>query len=880
MKNEGNNIIVLNKNEQFYSDYENEVYCLKNGSIQVFVVEWFDADMTIDRQTGRGIALPSLRFEPDEIVQIPSLCYKDPGSGKIWKFCLKANENETKLEIRQGASQKLKQYFLLKADINSYEKEGGSKGHGFENSLIAFYQGRQAQEIIQIHTGSKQDQKVRTEGLNTVAGGMDDTDQSIIHSGSSLYKTVYFAAKKCGIQDIAEEEKVLAACGKKELTISDIARASHFICREVTLDIDWHRNDCGVLITFLPAEKITDKKEKKEKRPLACYLKGSKYLYYDVESGVEKPLTSDTANTLEPKAYSIRRTLPNRTVTAKDIASFVMKGIQRRDIIHLVILSLICTLIGVLLPKLNQLIYDEYIPMGNTNLLGQICFVIVSCMIGKVFISIAKTLQEYRIPARAGYELQDAVYHRIFELPEKFFRDYDSAELASRIAGISGIANAFVSNLFTNGFSLIISVVYWIQMIRYSGKLALACLIMLLIYGALIFLISSNSIKHIKQIEEYKGEANGKLFQFISGVDKIRMAGAEERAVLEYSTPVANQKRLSLKTGRNGALLSVFSDAGSTVFTMVLYYMMIRSKIGIGIGAFMAFTTAFGAVSSAALGFVQGLTEYLQLKPVMKRVAPVLQTAPEDDRNKDIITDLTGDILVDHITFGYGKDQAPVLNDLSLKISSGEYVAIVGPSGCGKSTLLKLLLGFETPDQGRILYDGKDIVSVSKHSLRKKTGVVLQNGKLIAGSIFENITITSSKPDIKKVWETIDDVGLREDVENMPMGIHTILSESGGTISGGQQQRILIARAIYSDPKILFFDEATSALDNITQAKVCESLEKRNMTRIVIAHRLSTVKKCDRIVVLDQGKVVEEGDFEHLMRLKGRFYDMAIRQMV
>ncbi len=879
MKQEGN-IVVLNKNEQFYSAFDNERYWLLEGKAQIFVVEWFDAEMTIDRQAGRGAALIQLSAHTDDNIEIPAMCYTDPNSGKQWRISIKAAEPETKIEIRSGSSQILKKNFLRNAGINSYESEGGRTSHGFENSLIAFYQGNLAKEAALIHTGEKHTQKTKSEGLNVIASGMDDKDFRITGNGSVLYKTVAYAAKKCGISFVAEEEKVIAACGKTDLTVQDIARTSHFICREVTLDMDWYRNDCGVMITFLPVEKSVKGKTVRDLHPIACYLKGSKYYYYDMSEGSEKALKKEVADLFEAKAYSIRRTLPNKKVTAKEVVSFVWKGIQTRDIVHLVILNVICTLIGVLLPKLNQLIYDDYIPMGDTDVLTQICFIIATCMIGKVFITIVKTLQEYRVPARAGYEMQDAVYHRIFELPEKFFRDYDSAELANRIAGVAGIVNSLVSKVFSNGFTLVLSIIYWIQMIRYSGKLTLACLIMLIVYSAVFYFLSRYSIKHIKLIEEYKGEADGKLYQLISGVEKIRMSGAEERAVLEYSTPVANGKRLSLKTGRNGSLLSVLMDAGSTIFIMVLYYMMIRSKIGIGLGAFMAFNTAFGSVSSATLGFVQGLTEYSQMKPILKRVAPILQTAPEDDINKDIITEISGDIVVDHVTFSYVKDQAPVLNDLSLRVKPGEYVAIVGPSGCGKSTLLKLLLGFEAPDQGRVMYDGKDITSINKHSLRKRIGVVLQNGRLIAGSIFENITITSVKPDLKKVWETIEDVGLREDVEGMPMGIHTVLSEGGGTISGGQQQRILIARAIYNEPKVLFFDEATSALDNITQAKVCESLEKRKMTRIVIAHRLSTVRKCDRILVLDKGKVAEEGNFDELMNLQGRFYQMAIRQIV
>ena len=156
----------------------------------------------------------------------------------------------------------------------------------------------------------------------------------------------------------------------------------------------------------------------------------------------------------------------------------------------------------------------------------------------------------------------------------------------------------------------------------------------------------------------------------------------------------------------------------------------------------------------------------------------------------------------------------------------------------------------------------------------------MQNGKLIAGSIFENITIAASEPDTAKVWKTVEDVGLKADIDQMPMGIHTVLSESGGTISGGQQQRILIARAIYNDPAVLYFDEATSALDNLTQAKVCESLEKRNMTRVVIAHRLSTVRDCDRIIVLNHGTIIEEGNYDALMAQKGYFYQMASRQII
>ena len=238
-----------------------------------------------------------------------------------------------------------------------------------------------------------------------------------------------------------------------------------------------------------------------------------------------------------------------------------------------------------------------------------------------------------------------------------------------------------------------------------------------------------------------------------------------------------------------------------------------------------------------------------------------------------------GNIDIEHVNFSYGQNQPAVLNDLSLKIKSGEYIGIVGSSGCGKSTLLKLLLGFETPVTGSIRYDGKSVSSMDKHAFRQNLGVVLQNGKLIAGSIYENITITAPEASMKEVERVIEAVGLKDDIKQMPMGIHTVLSENSGTISGGQQQRILIARAIIRNPSILLFDEATSALDNVTQAKVCKSLEGMNATRIVIAHRLSTIRDCDRIIVLDHGNIAEEGTYDDLMKKQGLFYQLAVRQI-
>ena len=220
----------------------------------------------------------------------------------------------------------------------------------------------------------------------------------------------------------------------------------------------------------------------------------------------------------------------------------------------------------------------------------------------------------------------------------------------------------------------------------------------------------------------------------------------------------------------------------------------------------------------------------------------------------------------------------PVLDNLSLKIRSGQYVAIVGKTGCGKSTLMRVMLGFETPQKGAVYYDGRDLKKLDLKSLRRHIGAVIQNGKLFMGDIYSNITISAPWLTLDEAWEAAELAGMAEDIRNMPMGMHTIISEGQGGISGGQRQRILIARAIAPKPKLLMFDEATSALDNLTQKQVSDALDRMKCTRIVIAHRLSTIRQCDRIIVLDSGKIIEDGSYEELIQKNGFFAELVSRQ--
>ena len=301
-------------------------------------------------------------------------------------------------------------------------------------------------------------------------------------------------------------------------------------------------------------------------------------------------------------------------------------------------------------------------------------------------------------------------------------------------------------------------------------------------------------------------------------------------------------------------------------------------KSGVTYDNYVAFTSSFGFVSGAFMEVSSIALMIAGFRPTLEMVSPILEEEPESTGGKQTVTRLGGNIEMSHVCFRYTDTMPDILDDMSIRIKAGEYVAIVGETGCGKSTLVRLLLGFEKPRKGSVFYDGKDISSLDLRSLRRHIGVVMQNGKLLMGSIFENITISAPWLGMDAAWEAAEAAGIAQDIREMPMGMQTMISEGQGGISGGQKQRLLIARAIAGKPNVLIFDEATSALDNITQKKVTEALNSYKCTRIVIAHRLSTIQACDRILLLRGGKIEEDGTYEELIAKKGFFAELVERQ--
>jgi ATP-binding cassette subfamily C protein len=331
---------------------------------------------------------------------------------------------------------------------------------------------------------------------------------------------------------------------------------------------------------------------------------------------------------------------------------------------------------------------------------------------------------------------------------------------------------------------------------------------------------------------------------------------------------------------------ALFNSIQPIIMTMIFYYVAISLVLETPEGAppaldyakFMGFQTAFAGFNATLVAFIPVVAGIFNVKPYVENIKPILEAEPEVTDDKIDAGVLSGAIEVKNLRFSYAPDSPMVLDGISFHVKAGESVALVGPSGCGKSTLLRILLGFEKPSQGAIYYDGQDFSTLNVTSVRSQMGVVLQNGQLFAGDIFSNI-VGSSPLTLDDAWEAARMVGLDKDISNMPMGMHTVISEGAGNISGGQRQRILIARSIANRPKIVVLDEATSALDNTTQSIVTESMDKMSATRLIVAHRLSTIRNADRILVFNEGKITEEGDFNALMDMNGLFAKLARRQL-
>lgn len=610
--------------------------------------------------------------------------------------------------------------------------------------------------------------------------------------------------------------------------------------------------------------------------------KDSRYYYTQTLREIYKSFeknnkADDTAEQKEDtgKDYS---TLPERKISVRDIALFMIRDISAAELAGYLIMSLLGLSVGILLTWLNKLVFDEFIPQNDMHELILIGGLILAFSAGSIIFGIVRNISSLKISAAVKYKLQAAIIHRLLNLPVELLETVDSADLAGRVAGLGSRFADLIPVISGGLISLIYAAISAGLMTAYSKVLTIAGLFILVMRFVISWLITIIRTRIEKEKLETEGRLDSRLYQALNGIEKIRLSGSENNILYRYILHFLELKRI----GQKNARLAMISEASETflgqMLTAAAVIVIALNLTSLSVGEYMAFATAYGLFSGSVMGLLSIYTSIRSVTPEWERARFIFDNTPENSDGAAFTKDFTGRIDIDNVVFGYEKDQK-VIDGLSLHIEPGEYVGIVGASGSGKSTLLRLLLGFSAPDRGKIYYDNMDLAALDKRALRKKMGVVLQDDNLISGSIAENLSIMNPGLTTERMMELMKAVGMKEDILKMPMGLYTVLDSENPVISGGQKQRLLIARALASDPGIILFDEATSALDNITQSMVCNTLQKLDTTRIVIAHRLSTVMNCDRIVVLADGRIAEEGTYEELISQNGIFAAMASRQI-
>ena len=600
------------------------------------------------------------------------------------------------------------------------------------------------------------------------------------------------------------------------------------------------------------------------------------YEFFDYETGEKLRLSRKTKDKLQEEAFCFYRPLPLKQLGLTDLLQYILNTLSSADILMVALASLGVSLLGLFTPYLTKLIFERVIPAGEPGLLLPVALVLVGVALSSILIEITKTLLIARVQTKMNIPVEAAAMSRLLLLPAAFFKEYNAGELSSRISAIMQLCDMLANTFLSTGLTALFSFIYVFQIISFAPALVFPALMVILAQLAVTVITGLVELNLNRRRIALNARLNGLTFASFSGVQKIKLAGAERRVFAKWADTFKQQADISYNPPLLIKVQPVVASAISLGGIIIIYYSAAAASVSVA--DYMAFNASFGLVTGAIMSLAGVTTSFANIKPLMEMVEPIMQAVPEVGENKQIITSLSGNIELNNVSFRYHEEMPLVLDDISLKIKAGQYVAIVGKTGCGKSTLMRLLLGFETPQRGAIYYDGRDIARLDMRSLRQNIGAVTQDGRLFSGDIFSNIVISAPWLSRDDAWQAAELAGIADDIRAIPMGMHTVISEGSGGISGGQRQRLMIARAIVPKPRILMFDEATSALDNITQKQVSEALDSMKSTRIVIAHRLSTIRHCDRILVLDNGKIKEDGSYDELLQKDGYFAELVERQ--
>ncbi|MCX5383833.1 NHLP bacteriocin export ABC transporter permease/ATPase subunit [Streptomyces sp. NBC_00083] len=650
--------------------------------------------------------------------------------------------------------------------------------------------------------------------------------------------------------------------------VERVAAGSRIRTRPVRLDGRWWREDSGPLVGHRTSGS-----------PVALLWRRGGYDAVHPASGRRTRVDAGNADGFERRAVMLYRPLPERPLGAWGLLRFSLRG-TRPDLRRLLLAGLVTVALGALVPLATGQVLGAYVPRAETGLITQVSLAVVISAIVSAAFTLLQNLTILRMEGRIEATLQPAVWDRLLRLPTKFFAERSTGELASAAMGVGAIRRVLSGTAPVVVQAGTVGAVNLVLLLCFSVPLALVAIAVLVVIAAVFLAMGMWELRWQRRLVELSNRLNNQAFQTLRGLPKLRVAAAESFAYGAWAGEFARSRELHQRAGRIKNMTTVLNAVYLPLCSLLMFALLAGPARGsLSAGAFLTFNTAVTMLLTAVTQLTGAFVSAAAVLPMFEQIKPVLDEAPEVRGASTQPGVLAGGIEARGVSFRYGEDGPLVLDDVSLKVAPGEFVAVVGPSGCGKSTLLRLLIGFDDPVAGSVLYDGQDLAALDRAAVRRQCGVVLQNAQPLSGSILDCICGAEVFSQ-EEAWEAAAMAGLAEDIKRMPMGLHTMIS-GGGAISGGQRQRLMIAQALVRRPRVLFFDEATSALDNETQRVVIESTRRLDATRFVIAHRLSTVLDADRVVVMAEGRVVQQGPpAELLADPRGHLHELVRRQLL
>ncbi len=561
-------------------------------------------------------------------------------------------------------------------------------------------------------------------------------------------------------------------------------------------------------------------------------------------------------------------------------------GRRRSDVWLLLALGLVGGIAGLLLPLATGAIFESAVPSGDADRVAAILVAFFIGSAGAAVLMLARGLLVVRIRDRSDSVLAPAVMAHVLRLRAAFFRSRTTGDVVNRALSVDAarhqVDDTVLAMLVTAAFGL----VNLFYLIAADPAIGMVCAVATAVAVGVSATVELRTRSLLPRVLEARSRSDATLLGLLGSLVSWRVAGAEDRALARWATD-QGESTSALHARLRAITLTGPVNVAAPLLVVVVFICAVILLPGVKLqpgstsapGVFLALYAAVAQLALAMMALSTQLVALSELGPVLARLQPVIAEPRERTGPTQPSGRLTGAMALSQVVFGYRRDQPALLDGLSLSIEPGEFVAVVGPSGGGKSTLMRLLLGFEEPWDGSVSFDGRDLAGLDPGSVRRQLGVVLQASRPLGVTVRECVT-GPRRMDDDAVWSLLEEAGLGDDVRQMPDALDAPVGDHGLLLSGGQRQRLMIAGALAGHPRVLLLDEATSALDNVTQAVVMRTILSYPATRLVVAHRMTTVKGADRVVVVADGRIVEEGTPATLLAAGGLFTRLAQRQQV